>query len=289
MGDYIKIKLLNDSQGANLGGGWTFLRNLRKSFTYFPEIKTVENIEGADICFVAGPTMVTRQTIDKVQELGKKLIVRLDNVPRNSRNRNTGTSRLREFAKRADEVVWQCQWAKDYLIDFIEREGRIIYNGVDTDIFNPEGEKYNFGDRENIYLYSRFNRDETKQWEVAWFKFQNIYKENKDAKLILVGQFSPEQQQYNFDFFRGEQVNYLGIINDPYEMAKIYRSCKYFLAVYYNDCYSNTYQEFLATSGKLYEPDMSGGTPELISNGVISLENMAREYEKLFKEVLEKS
>ena len=106
--------------------------------------------------------------------------------------------------------------------------------------------------------------------------------------MVLIGQFSPEQREYNFDFFRGEKVTYLGVIDSPEELAKIYRSCGHLLATYFNDCYSNTYLEAIACGCKLYEPDMSGGTPELIKNGVINLEQMAKEYEKLFLEVLNK-
>ena len=135
-------------------------------------------------------------------------------------------------------------------------------------------------------MYSRFNRDETKNWEVAWYKFQLIARANPDAKLIIVGKFSPEQMEYNFDFFRGEKVDYRGVIQDPVIMASIMRGCKYLMATYYNDCYSNTYQEALACGMTLYQPDLSGGATDLIKNGVIPLEEMAKNYEKVFKELL---
>jgi glycosyltransferase involved in cell wall biosynthesis len=231
--------------------------------------------------------MVTWDTVEKIKQQGVKLIVRLDNVPRNSRNRNTGTSRLKGFCDMADEVVWQCEWAKFYLQDFIKKEGVIIYNGVDTDIFKPDGAKIDFGNRADTYLFSRFNRDENKRWEEAWYKFQLIFRDNPNAKLVLVGNFSPEQQEYNFDFFRGEKVEYRGIIESPEEMARIYRGCGHLFATYYIDCYSNTYQEALACGCELYQPDMSGGAPELIKNGVITLEKMAKDYEALFLKIID--
>jgi len=278
----MKIITLNDSK-QGIGGGWTFKRNLEKAMTNLGH-SIVTNLDEADIAFVAGPTMVTRETIDRAEASNAKLIVRLDNVPRNSRNRNTGTSRLKEFANRADEIVWQCNWAKFYLEDFIGRLGKVIYNGVDTEIFSEN--KYAPLLKKDVYMYSRFNRDETKNWEVAWYKFQLIARENENARLVVVGRFSPEQIQYNFDFFRGEKVSYLGVVDSPNYLASIYRNCEYLLATYFNDCYSNTYQEALACGCKLYEPDLSGGTPELIKNGVITLDQMGKEYEKLFIEVL---
>lgn len=268
----MKIHLLNDSK-QGLGGGWTFMGNFAKGLKQFPEHQIVNSIEESDLCFVSGATMVTRQTIDRVQELGKKLVTRLDNVPRNSRNRNTGTSRLKEFAERADGVVWQCNWAKEWLGgSFIKpKKETIIYNGVDTDIFKPDGEKRNFRDNpeQKIYLFSRFSRDETKNWEVAWYDFQREHLKNNNIKLIIVGSFSQEQMDYNFDFFQGEKIQYLGVIDNPNEMAKILRGCDYFMATYFNDAYSNTYLEALMCGVNPHSVSWTGGTPELMTNAAM--------------------
>ena len=261
----MNICLPNDSK-QGIGGGWSFRRSFIKGLTHYHDAKYVENIEDADVCLIAGVTMVTRETIDRIINSRKKLVTRLDNVPRNSRNRNTGTSRLKEFSERADAVVWQCKWAKDYLGDFIKpKKEKIIYNAVDTEIFNAKGPRKDFGEGP-VYFYSRFNRDETKNWEVAWYEYQMIQREDKNAKLVIVGKFSPEQLQYNFDFFRGENVTFLGVVEDPNEMATIMRGCHYFLATYYNDCYSNTYLEAVMCGMKLVKTNMSGGTPELLKN-----------------------
>lgn len=287
----MKIAIPNDSR-QGLGGGWTFQRNLIKGLKQLGET-VVDDPFSADVCLIPGVTMVTKETFNALKEKGIKIVVRLDNVPRNSRNRNTGTSRLRSFAQRADEIIWQSRWARSYLIDFIQREGEIVYNGVDNEIFRQRGGVIDFGtDRSNVYLYSRFNRDETKMWEVAWYKFQLIARGNPDAKLIIVGKFSDDLVNFNFDFFRGEKVEYLGIVDDPYRMAQILRSCKYFLATYFNDAFSNTYLEALKCGMELYEPDLSGGTKEMIwllhdaGLDYFSLERMTKDYLKVFQKVL---
>lgn len=281
----ITVSLPSESK-QSLGGGWSFRRNLIEGLSS-QGIEVYEDWQKANIILLTSSTMVTSEFVDKIKEAGKKIVLRVDNLPRNSRNRNTGTSRLRKYAQLADEVVYQCEWSRTYLLPFLERHGQVIYNGVDTSIFNPDGpwnptvvnlEKY-----ENVYLYSRYNRDETKNWEVAWYKYQLIHQKNPNNILLLVGQFSPEQIEYNFDFYNGERVLYLGVINTPEEMAKIYRSSDYLMATYYNDCYSNTYQEALACGVKLYEPDMSGGTPELIKNGPRTLKEMTDDYIRLFE------
>jgi len=279
----MKIALLCDSK-QKIGGAWTFRRNLVKGLKQVGH-EVVEDYRQADIAFVAGVTLVIRDTIRDIKERKIKLVVRVDNIPRNSRNRNTGTSRLRDFTILADKVIYQSEWAKEYVMPFINRDGPVVYNGVDIDIFKKAGLRMDF--RGNpTYLYSRFNRDETKRWEEAWYEYQMIQRRNPKAKLVIVGNFSPEQVEYGFDFFMGENYKYLGVIESPEEMARIYRSCDYLLATYYNDCYSNTYCEAIACGCQLYKPNLSGGTAEVIEQGVISLEDMTKEYVEIFERLL---
>lgn len=289
----MKVALPNDSK-QGVGGGWTFRANLAKGLRRLG-IDVIEDYRQADIALIAGTSMVTKETIYGIKESHTKLVVRLDNVPRNSRNRNTGTSRLKGFSDQADAIVWQSQWAKDYLKDFIgyKQYQEIIYNGVDEEIFKPQGAILDFHTpKEDLYLYIRSSRDETKNWEVAWYEFQLLARENPNAKLVIVGRFSPEQLQYNFDFFRGEKIEYMGVIENPDGMARIMRSCGNFYATYYNDCFSNTYLEALACGTNFIKINQSGGTPEMLDlwnrKGIegFTLGRMAREYLSLFEHVL---
>jgi len=185
----------------------------------------------------------------------------------------------------ATEVIYQSKWALDYLSPFLKADGRVIYNGVDREIFKPDGLQYDF-EGKPTYLYSRFGRSEGKGWENAWYRYQRIQREEPKAGLVIVGKFSDQLREYNFDFFQGERFEYQGVVEDPFEMAKIYRGCDYLMAVYENDCYSNTYLEALACGCKLVDPRMSGGTPELIENrkdGVKDCSEMVREYLEVLK------
>lgn len=279
----MKIILPNDSR-QSIGGGWTFRRNLEKGLKKKGMV-IVDTIEECDIALIAGATMITRDTAIKIKELGKKMILRIDNIPRNSRNRNTGTSRLRDFSILSDVIVYQSEWSMEYLMPFIGRVGKIIYNGVDTEIFYKKGWKRRYKGNP-VYLYSRYSRDETKRWEEAWYEYQMIQRRNPKAFLVIVGNFSQEQKEYNFDFFMNEKYKYEGIIIEPQEMANIYRGCDYLLATYYNDCYSNTYCEAIACGVQLYKPNLSGGTREVMEQGIIPLDKMAEDYIALFKEVI---
>ncbi len=287
----MKIALLNDSK-QGLGGAWSFMSNISKGLKALGH-EVVDNAFNADIALISGATMVSRDTVRNLKDRGVKLVTRIDNVPRNSNNRNTGTSRLKDYATWADEVVYQCEWAKDYLSYFLEKEGVIVYNSVDEEIFKPEGPSlgYNADGSSPIYLYSRFSRDETKRYEEAWYEYQLIHKKNPNAKLVLIGKFSPEHQKYNFDFFRGEKYEIPRIIDNPEEMARVYRGCDYLMAPYFNDCYSNTYLEALMCGVELYGVNMSGGTSELIENfnkgrEFNSLKRMTEDYVRVFERLL---
>lgn len=278
-----KLYLLDESR-QKIGGGWSFLRSFQTGLQRLknPDWELADRWQDADAVLLAGATLASRETVKGIRANDIPLILRVDNAPRNSNNRNTGTSRLKDFAQMATAVIYQSKWALDYLTPFLGVGGRVIYNGVDREVFKPDGIEFEFKGKPT-YLYSRFGRSEGKGWENAWYRYQQIQRENKDAQLVIVGKFSDELREYNFDFFQGENYQYMGIIADPHEMAKIYRGCDYLMATYENDCYSNTYLEALACGCKLFEPRMSGGTPELVENGVRSCEDMVKDYLEVMK------
>lgn len=244
----MKIHLINNSK-QSIGGGWTFLRTFEK-YLRKSGIEISESGKDADVILISGATMADREFVELNKSLGKKIVFRIDNVPRNSRNRNTGTSRLFDFAQMADLVIYQSQWAKNYILPFVKKDGPVILNGADTDIFRPDGTAKP-KDGEPQYLYAQFNRDETKQFHQAWYQYLIIQRNKPKAHLWLAGQFSPELQQYNFDFFMGEKFQYCGIIDDPEDMAEIYRGADALLLPYFNDACSQTLIEFINCQDEL--------------------------------------
>ncbi len=265
----MKIFLANESK-QKFGGGFTFLRNFRKALAGKAEL--VDSWTECNVYFISGATMVSRDDVRAAKEAGKKIVLRVDNIPKNSRNRNTGTSRLYDFAQMADLVVYQSGWAKDFVGRFIDPEGKknsaIICNGVDDEIFNLDGEEME-KEGEPQYVYARFNRDETKRWDEAWFFFQNAYFKNPKAHLWIVGNFSQDLIEYNFDFFGGaeKRIRFLGVVEDPAQMARIFRGADNALIPYYNDACSNTLLEALACGCLVdfLKSGNTGGTPELMN------------------------
>jgi len=281
----IKVFIPKIARENRIGGGWTFTYNLIRSLG--DKIEFIDDFRKCDIYFIPGSTLALKDEVKEVKRLNKKIVLRIDNIPRNSRNRNTGTSRLYSYAQMADTVVYQSEWAKDFIMPFIKKDGVVIMNGVDTSVFNPDGDKIK-KDGSPQFLYVRYNRDETKRWELAWYWFQKEYFRNPDAHLWIVGRFSPEQEEYNFDLFGGaeERYKFFGVIEDRKELAKIYRSADVLLCPYYNEACSNVVAEAMACGLSIRYADNSGGVEEQVRNGVMSIKKMGEEYLKVFENVL---
>lgn len=252
------------------GGGWTFQRNFAKGF---------EISDDSPIYFISGASMVTLDEVKQMKDQGKKIVLRIDNATRNSRNKRNGMDRMKSKAELADLVIYQSQWAKKYLRPFLNKDGPVILNGCDQDIFYPD-EKI-----KDSVIYSRFNRDETKNWEAARYWFATAH----DGKLYIAGSFSPELIEGNFDFYNGEQYEYLGVL-DERNYAKLLRRMESFLYTYFNDACSNSLIEAISSGCRIVGDKYyrnTGGATEIREayrqNGreYFSLQRMNKEYENV--------
>lgn len=261
----MRVHLLN-YEPDRTGGGWTQARYLYEGLEAVP-------YDQADTVLITGPTMVSHDQVELAKADGKKIVLRVDNAVRNSRNRGTGMTRLKAFSRLADLVVYQSEWAKSMLMPFLEKDGVVILNGVDSKRFSPA----NRNPEDNSYLYVRSSRDEGKQWIMAWYWFVN-----NPGRLDIVGKFSSENLDYNFDFFNGERYTYLGEQPDT-GMPDIFRRNKYFLYTYLNDACSNTLLEALASGCEIvdvYGMLGTGGAPEIMACKDISVGRMIEEYKE---------
>jgi len=292
----MKIYFPNSSK-QDLGGGWTFRRNLLKGLG--KKITVVDNWKDCDIVMITGVTMTDRTEMENAKEAGKKIVLRIDNLPKDSRNRGTSFSRMRDFGKLADYIVYQSGWSMNYVGSWLRDKikakaalcgncNTIIYNGVDTKIFNYNDDPHDRGD---TYLIVQYNRDENKRIPEALYHFHLVSRKYPNAVLKIVGKFSPEVINYNFDFFSDEKVEYHGIIDDPKEMAKIMKTCKYFYFPAFLDSCSNTLAEAMACSCTPLLVNDEGGSREVMEQnvfGVKPIEEMADDYYKVFEKVLDK-
>lgn len=280
----MKLFIANDSS-QTLGGGWSFVGNFIKGCKKL-DVELVSDLKDCDTMLIPASSMVTKETVALAKELKKKVYLRIDNMPRNSRNRNTGSSRVLSYAKQADGIIFQSNWAKEWIGWWLQHEkididnNIVIYNGIDTDIFNRVGAVHN----PKIFLYTQLNDDVTKQWHEAWYMFARHYwREDMERVLWLVGKFSKELREYNFDFFQGEQVEYKGIMETPEQMASIFKQVGTVLIPYYNDACSNTIMEARACGCEMV-CSHTGGTPEILDDSLdLSLDRMALQYLSFMK------
>ena len=87
----MKIHVAN-YQPNKIGGGWTFTN-------YFVSWFGNTSYDEADVYFIPSASTVERDAVRKAKEDGKKIVLRVDNAIRNSRNRNTGMTRLYDFSQ----------------------------------------------------------------------------------------------------------------------------------------------------------------------------------------------
>lgn len=264
----MKIHLAN-YEPNRMGGGWTFSNNFVKGMG-----DNIVPYEEAEIYFIASPTLANHEQVEKAKQDGKKIVLRLDNAVRDSRNRGTGMSRMKAFAEQADQIVFQSKWARKFLSPFLGKgDGApVILNGVDITIFNQKNRLAT----DDSYLYIRSSRDEGKQWIMAWYWFVN-----NPGRLEIVGRFSSENLEWGFDFFNGEKYAFLG---EQKYMPDIYKRNEYFLYTYLNDACSNTLLEARASGCEIidvYGMLNTGGAPEIMECEDISLDRMIREYKEV--------
>lgn len=273
----MKVHLANFDP-KRTGGGWTFMRNFAKEMGN--ELGTYDE---SPIYFIAGPTLVSREQVEQAKKDGKRIVLRLDNAVRNSRNRGTGMSRMKDFADMSHLVIYQSEWAKGFLKPFVKKDGAVILNGVDLTVFHAGNPN------KGTYLYVRSSRDEGKQWIMAWYWFvQNYVKSDYPHHLDIVGQFSMDNIEYNFDFYNEERFTYRGLVRD---MAPVYRDNKYFLYTYLNDACSNTLLEARASGCEIidvYGMLKTGGAPEIMALpdlADLSIHRMCEQYREEFRKL----
>jgi glycosyltransferase involved in cell wall biosynthesis len=266
----------------HIGGGWKFQNNLAKALP-----NSLSTYEMADIYLIAGASMCRWEDVQKAKADGKKIVLRVDNIPRNSRNQGTGMARMKDFADWSALVIYQSKFCQELLQPYLKAKNhRIIYNSADQSIFNPNA-RHN---AQAKYLYARSSDDETKNWEIARSAFQQL---PNPKSLTIVGRaLEPKISQRGFDFFMGEKVKYIGEIQRPEDMADVYKNHGSLLYSFFNDGCSNTLIEALCCGMKIhdcYGMLSTGGSPEIIqlfkSSGIeyFSLSRMAKDYQEAFQ------
>lgn len=257
----IKVPGLNRKESA--GGGSTFIRNFEKAMMKFGHRLVSEDEQNFDFLLIPGATLAERSVVEEARKRGKGIVLRVDNILEDSRNRSTGMSRLLDFVKLCDVVVYQSEWAKRIMKPYCG-EGVVIHNGVDTDIFYPkQKEKTN----ETRIFYGKYSRGDGKNFNVVQYFCRELQIQRVDFTLVLAGKFADEYQKIShpFEFHNGENYEFHGV-QSPEGIAEIMRGCDVALLPYFADACPNMVLEAQACGlPVIFDP--YGGTAEIVQFG----------------------
>lgn len=288
-----------------IGGGWSFLNNLVRGMKEIKEPVELAELEDADLLFLPAPTMAQRGIVQRAKKLGKPIVLRMDGVPEDWRNRGTGWNRTKEFADVADVVIYQSEFIKNTVGRLLERSlckdipYTVIMNGTDTDVFKSAGDTYPaFGNPSLLYVNFR-KGEHNKRVEEAIERFRYYKLSHPKATMTFVGNFSKQQflwdkKHWEFgmlDMEEGKDWQYLGIVKSREEMAKIMRSCDILAFPSFADPCPNTLIEGLCCGLKPMWINSYGGAKEIVDIRrhdplSFSKERMAKEYMEVFKELV---
>lgn len=260
----MKIYIENKSN-TSLGGGWSFCRNLKKSLK--DKVIFTEDFTECDIFFIFGITAIDKGRVYEALRWGKKIVCRIDNCPRKSRNkRQSPAERLREFGQKASLVIYQSQWAKEYA-GYFAGEGIVINNGVDPDIFNTK-------DRNSdgkTYLYCNYNDNPNKHFEETLYWFELEWRKDNDVHLIIAGNAPSiyiQNPEFNWDLNVPAKVEYIGVKETPEQVAQVMKQSDFLLYSSFAECYPNTLLEAMACGVRPLYLREEGGAKEAYQNSL---------------------
>ena len=252
----------------NIGGGYTFYGNFQKAMAAkFPDVHEVSEFDKHDILFAFSVTTVSGETIDRSKKSGAKFILRMDGVPEDSRNSGRGTRRLIEYSLKADWIIYQSEFIQRTVGRILADNGvkqphNVVHNGVDVDIFTPNGDKIAFKGSPKI-LHMAYRKDQNKRYEEVLAMYREYWTYNKEANLYLLGRYPSEWMNYNMGFFNGERHQRLGIVTDPVAKAAMIRSCDFLFYPSFADPAPNVVLEAMACGVPvMYHP--YGGSNEIV-------------------------
>jgi len=275
-----KIHIPNQSK-TEIGGGYSFIRNITK-YLKTQDFEITCEAE-ADVIFICGATMTDGKSLQNWKDAGKKILLRVDGIPKDSRNRGCGVSRLKKCADFADRVIYQSEWSRREAKDLLNKDGSVIYNGADTDIFYPSKKSkpsYNY-----FYLYVGYRKEEDKRFSEACYWFKEAAKKEPECRFTVIGRFNDELIKYGFDFYNHEKVKYLGVIPEPKDLADIMREHQVLLYPSFADPAPQTVVEALNCGMKIELVNPVGGTRELLYQPIeqLSLDYMGSMYEEVIR------
>jgi glycosyltransferase involved in cell wall biosynthesis len=243
------------------GGGFYFIHLLRKYLTRSHIPWTEDLREEFDILFV-NSWQVPYKTIAEVkrERPAIRVVHRVDGSAQDYGRRDDADHRQAQVNMLADATVFQSNYGKNSTREkfkVIQKDGPIIYNPVDIEMFNPLGEKSSLQGKMKVCNAAWSMNRKKGTWQIP-----ELARRNPGVIFILCGQYPSVPALPNVHHF--DHLSY------P-DLARVMRSCDLFLDLSENDCCPNTVLQAMATGLPVLHKQ-SGGIPELTGDAGVTVE-----------------
>jgi glycosyltransferase involved in cell wall biosynthesis len=185
---------------------------------------------------------------------GLKIVHRVDNAGREYGRSGNCDERLANINKLVDVTIFQSRYSRYVTMEkykLVKKDGPIIYNPIDTDLFNPDGPKASLPPGVKICNAS---------WSTNPMKgtgqIPSLAEKNPDFHFILCGRYDSMPELPN--------IHFLGQLCKE-ELAKVMRSSDVFFFPSRNEACPNVVIEALASGLPIVYHD-SGATKELVGD-----------------------
>jgi glycosyltransferase involved in cell wall biosynthesis len=173
--------------------------------------------------------------------------------------------------KKANATVFQTEYCKSLYTQGVSsifgyeepldvKNGVIIYNGVDREVFSERGPGMELEGEYKIFHVSTTGMPRKGLGTVL--EYAHMLRNNPDFQFYLVGR-QDEDPVFGYEIKKFENVHHFGHTNDRYELASYYRSGDILLYPTINDCSPNVVLEAMSCGMPVVAAN-SGGSPELI-------------------------
>lgn len=248
------MKIFIPYKVRDTGGSSAFAKKFKKGLQENGHEVFFDFQKDYDVLFVivqCSPLYLLHAKIHK-----KKIIHRLDGVYYWSVARwrypllNLAPKLIHKFF--SDFTVYQSKYSKYCAEKFLgkrkDKKYTTIYNGVDTKLFSPEGEKINFKDNPDQKLFITVSKFRREDQIMPIIKALKVYAKEYDNnfKLLVIGDFSNKKVASIPPRFKGfTQIKFLGKIKNE-DLPKFERSADVFLFSHLNPPCPNIIIEAMA-------------------------------------------
>lgn len=231
--------------------------------------------EEFDVLFV-NSWQVPHKTVlrAKQERSGIRVVHRVDGSARDYGRYDDSDQKQMRVNMLADATIFQsqyCRFSTRQKFKVILGDGPVIHNPVDTEMFNPQGERWPIRGRVRVCNAAWSTNPRKGTWQIP-----QLARRNPETIFVLCGRYSVTPPLPN--------VHYFGHLNHV-ELARVMRSCDVFLDLSENECCPNVVLQALA-SGLPVLHKCSGGVPELVDEAGITLQTDLSDFHEALEDAV---